>query len=270
MPRVAAPATQNLPTEHDERYQGELDPLLFQPREQRQQRDREVLFKPMPKPQPQLQPEQYNTLSEGNFSPAPQLVNRNQDELTRSQPYGDAASTPPVKQRRVSQPPQWHIPELEERRKAAEYLASRPVRSSVAKSIAPPSPMRSGSVSSQQSPGPTKNIFIYNSTPTSTDDFGGVPPLSLVGRRSSRSTGYGSFPRNNSATISDEASEVYIDNPMGDIEMAEPSGSMVDKWLGNTDTVVSENKGYPTSEAYMFEESKPKPLVYISEVNDLF
>jgi hypothetical protein len=267
--RVAAPATQNLPTEHEELYQGELDPLLFQLREQRQQRDREVLFKPKPKPQPQLQLEQYNTLSEGNISPAPQSMNRNQDELARSQPYGNAASTPPVKQRRASQPPQWHIPEMEERRKAAEYLASRSIRSSVAKSIAPPSPMHSGSVSSQQSPGPTKNIFISNSPPTSTDDFGGVPPLSLAGRSSSRSTGYESFPRDSSATVSDEASEVYIDNPTGDIEMAEPSGSMVDRWLGNTDTVVSEKKGYPTSEAYMFE-SKPKPLVYISEVNDLF
>jgi hypothetical protein len=72
------------------------------------------------------------------------------------------------------------------------------------------------------------------------------------------------------ATISDEASKVYINNPIGDIEMAEPSGSIVDKWLRNANIVVSEKKGYPTSEAYMFEESKPKPLVYISEVNDLF
>jgi hypothetical protein len=267
VPRVVAPATQNLLTEHGERYQEELDPLLFQPREQRQQRDREVLFKPKPKPQPQLQPEQYNTISEGNISPATQSINRNPDELNRSQPYRGAASTSPMNQRCASQPPQWHIPEMEERRKAAEYLASRSIRYSVANSIAPP-PMRSGSVSSQQSPGPTKKTFASNSTPTSTDDFGGVPPLPLASQSGSRSTGYESFPRDYSATVSDEASEVYIDNPMGDIEMTEPSGSMVDRWLRNTDTIVSEKKGYPTSEAYMFEESKPKPQVYISEVND--
>lgn len=159
---------------------------------------------------------------------------------------------------------------MKERRKAAEYLASRSIRYSVAKSIAPPSLMRSGSVGSQQSPSPTKKIFISNSALTSTDDFGGIPPLSLAGRSSSRSTEYESFPKDYSATVSDEASEVYIDNPMGNIEMAEPCGSMVDRWLGHTDTVVSEKKGYPTSEVYMFKESKPKPLVYISEVNDLF
>jgi hypothetical protein len=270
VPRVAAPATQNLLTEHEEPYQGELDPLLFQLREQRQQRDCEVLFKPKPKPQPQLQPKQYNTSSEGNISPAPQSINRNQDELTRSQPWGDASSTPPMKQRRASQPPQWHIPEMEERRKAAEYLASRSNRYSVAKSIVPPSPMHSVSVSGQQSPGPTKKIFISNSTPTSTDDFSGVPPLSQAGRSSSRSTGYESFPRDYSATVSDEASEVYIDNPIRDIEMAESSGSMVGRWLGNTDTVVSEKKGYPPSETYIFEENKPKRPAYISEVNDSF
>lgn len=247
MPRVAASATQNLLTEHEDRYQGNLDPLLFQPREQRQQRDREALFKPKSKPQPQLQPEQYNTLSQGNISPAPQWINPNRDELTRSQSYGDAAPTPPMRQRRASQPPQWHISEMEERRKAAEYLESRSTRYSVAKSIAPPSPMRSGSVSSQQCPGPTKNTFISNSTPTPTDDFGGVPPLPLAGQGSSRSTGYESFPRDYSATVSDEASEVYFDNPIGDVEMAEPSRSMVDRWLENTDTVVSEKKGYPSS-----------------------
>jgi hypothetical protein len=272
VPRVAAPATQNLLTEHEEPYQGELDPLLFQLREQRQQRDCEVLFKsmPMPMPQSQLQPEQYNASSKGNISPASQPINRNQDELTHSQPYGDVSSTLPMKQRRASQPRQWHIPEMEERRKAAEYLASRSNRYSVAKSIAPPSPMHSGSVSSQQSPGQTKKNFIFNSTPTSPDYFGSVPPLSQAGRSSSRSTGYESFPRDYSATVSDEASEVYVDNPIGDIEMAEPSGSMVDRWLGNTDTVVSEKKGYPPSETYIFEESKPKHPVYISEVNDLF
>jgi hypothetical protein len=266
VPRVAAPATQNLLPEHEEPYQRELDPLLFQLREQRQQRDCEVLFKPMPKPQSQLQPEQYNASSEGNVSPASQPINRNQDELTRSQPYGDSSSTPSMKQRRASQPPQWHIPKMEERRKAAEYLASQSNRYSIAKSIAPPSPMHSGSVSNQQSPDPTKKTFTSNSTPTSPDDFSGVPPLSQAGR----STGYESFPRDYSATVSDEASEVYVDNPIGDIEMAEPSGSMVDRWLGNTDMVVSEKKGYPPSETYIFEESKPKHPVYISEVNDSF
>jgi hypothetical protein len=270
VPLVAAPASQNLLTEHGEGCQGELDPLLFQLREQRRQRDREILFKPKPKPLPQLQPEQYNVLSEGNISLAPPSINRNQDELTRSQPYWDTASAPPLKQRRASQPPQWHIPEMEERRKAAEYLESRSARYSVAKSIAPPSPMRTGSVSSQQSPDPTKKTFISNSTPTPLEDFGGIPPLSLAGRSSTGSTGRESFPRDYSATVSDEASEVYIDNPMGDIEVAEPSVSMVDRWLGNTSTVVSEKKGYSTSETYTFEESKPKPLVYVSEVNDLF
>jgi hypothetical protein len=269
VPRTAAPVTQNLLTEHEEPYQEELDPLLFQLREQRQQRDRDILFKPKPKPQPWLQPEQYNILSEGNTSPASQPMNYNQDELTRTQLYGDATSTPPMKQRRASQPPQWHIPEMEERRKAAEYLASRSTRYSVANSVHPPSLVRSGSVSSQQNPGSTKNFFTTNSTPTSTDDPGGVPLLSLAGRSSSRSTEYESLPRDYSATVS-ETSELYIDNPMRDREMPEPSGSIVDRWLGNTDTVVSEKKGCPSSEPYMFEESKPKPPVYISEVNDLF
>jgi len=159
---------------------------------------------------------------------------------------------------------------MEERRKAAEYLMSRSNRYSIARPVAPPSPMHSGSVSSQQIPDPTKKTFTSNSTPTSPDDFSGVPSLPQAGRSSSRSTGYESFPRDYSATVSDEASEVYVDNPIGGIDMAEPSGSMVDRWLGNTNTVVSEKKGYPPSETYIFEESKPKPPVYISNVNDSF
>jgi hypothetical protein len=129
--------------------------------------------------------------------------------------------------------------------------------------------MQSASASSQQNPNLTQNAFVSTATPISTDDCGAVPPLSPADRTSSRSTGYESAPKDNSATVSDTEFEfeVNIDKLIGDIEIAESNSSMVDRWLGNSDTVAAEERECPACGVCTVGKSKLTPLVYVSEVN---